>query len=675
VEFRILGPLEVVEDGNPVALGTLKERLVLAVLLLHANEFVSRERLIDDLWGEAPPPTAQEAVYVYVSKVRKTLSAADADPISTSTGGYRLHVDPDRLDASRMQVLVAEARECVAQGELKTAAEHLREALSLWRGPTLAGLQLESRGRDEVAVLDELRLAALMDRIDCDLALGRHELALGELSVLVHEHPLRERLRAQQMLALYRADRQAEALEAYADARSTLVGDLGIEPSEALQRLQQAILRHDPSLETPTGTAAVNGLAPSPAVPPHASTAEPEVASSRLRHRPRRPNLSLPVVRPLPRPRRRQLALMILLTLVASGAAATILSTSSASATPAILPNSLVQLDPQSGKIVSVARMGPNPGAIAAITATSTAIWAANSDGSISRYDRRTGRVESRGGLPYLPNDPVNHVVADANGNAWFTSEMPTVTRLTPGSGGTSASLHSLKAETIHVPGPAVGYEALGGGYLWTVVGPYTIPGKDDRLTVIDPATSAVVDSVRLGHATTALAYGDGTTWVGAGEDNNPAYGPSWLYAIRTGGGEPGQLALDHQPLRRLLDTSDTWGPIGIAVGDGAVWVLTCGICDLGPKPYSVHRMLLKIDPNTLKVLKRIHLNRPTDYLAVGAGAVWLTAGKDRFVWQLDSTGRVLRAIPLPKKNDAHTCAITATPKAVWVTIGGDTDC
>ncbi|HLX32047.1 MAG TPA: BTAD domain-containing putative transcriptional regulator [Gaiellaceae bacterium] len=266
MEFRILGPLEVVEGGQQIALGTLKERLVLGVLLLHANEFVSRERLIDDLWGEAPPPTARKAVNVYVSKVRKTLSAAGADPLTTAPGGYRLLVDPGRLDVGRMHRLVASARECVGQGELETAAERFREALSLWRGPTLAGLQLESRGRDEIAQLDELRLAVLMDRLDCDLALGWHEQALGELGVLVSEHPLRERLRAQQMLALYRAGRQAEALEAYAEARRTLVDDLGIEPSEGLQRLQQGILRHDPSLETPTGTTAING-AGLPAVP------------------------------------------------------------------------------------------------------------------------------------------------------------------------------------------------------------------------------------------------------------------------------------------------------------------------------------------------------------------------------------------------------------------------
>src|ERR687888_989142 len=160
-----------------------------------------------------------------------------------------------------MQQLLATARERTAAGELEAAAELLREALTLWRGPTLAGLLLESHGRDEVAQLDELRLTALMDRIDCDLALGRHEQVLGELHVLVREHPLRERLRAQLMLALYRADRQAEALEAYQQARQVLVEELGIEPSPALQRPQKGILSQDPALELPAGIAASDGFA------------------------------------------------------------------------------------------------------------------------------------------------------------------------------------------------------------------------------------------------------------------------------------------------------------------------------------------------------------------------------------------------------------------------------
>jgi DNA-binding NarL/FixJ family response regulator/DNA-binding SARP family transcriptional activator len=268
VEYRILGPLEVVDGDEPVPLGRLKERLVLAVLLLHANEFVSRERLIDELWGESPPPTAKRAVNVYVSQLRKTLTRNGHDPIATADGGYRIGVAADELDVACLQRVLADAREKAATGELEAAAELLREALSLWRGPTLAGLLLESRGREEVVQLDELRLTALMDRIDCDLALGRHEEVLGELRLLVGEHALRERLRAQQMLALYRADRQAEALEAYQQAREVLVEELGIEPSPALQRLQKGILNQDPLLELPAGIAAPNAFArPAPDAP------------------------------------------------------------------------------------------------------------------------------------------------------------------------------------------------------------------------------------------------------------------------------------------------------------------------------------------------------------------------------------------------------------------------
>jgi DNA-binding NarL/FixJ family response regulator/DNA-binding SARP family transcriptional activator len=256
VEYRILGPLEVVEGGEPVRLDRLKERLVLAVLLLHSNELVSRERLIDELWGESPPPTAKKAVNGYISRLRKQLARNGHDPIATADGGYRLEVGAGELDAADLRQLLATARERTAAGEPEASADLLREALGLWRGPTLAGLLLESHGRDEVAQLDELRLTALIDRIDCDLALGRHEEVLGELHVLVGEHPLRERLRAQLMLALYRADRQAEALDAYQQAREVLVEELGIEPSPPLQRLQREILAQDPALELSDGIAA-----------------------------------------------------------------------------------------------------------------------------------------------------------------------------------------------------------------------------------------------------------------------------------------------------------------------------------------------------------------------------------------------------------------------------------
>jgi DNA-binding SARP family transcriptional activator len=264
MEFLILGPLQVVDEDRPLALSRLKERVVLAVLLLHANEFVSRERLIDELWGESPPPSATKAVNVHLSQLRKALRRQGAEPIETAAGGYRLVVDLERLDVARMRRLVARGRESASVGRLEDATRLFGEALALWRGPALGDIQLESFGRYEIEQLNELRLTAVMDRIDCELSLGRHQDVLGELELLVREHPLHERLRAQHILALYRADRQADALDVYKQTRRLLVDELGIEPGPALQRLQKGILLHDPALEAAAGIAVSDGSATRP---------------------------------------------------------------------------------------------------------------------------------------------------------------------------------------------------------------------------------------------------------------------------------------------------------------------------------------------------------------------------------------------------------------------------
>jgi predicted ATPase/DNA-binding SARP family transcriptional activator/class 3 adenylate cyclase len=255
VEFRILGPLQVLEGERELPLDSPKERSLLAVLLLHAGAVVSRERLIEELWGESPPPTAGKALNVHVSRLRKALARNGDDAIVTRTPGYALELEPKRLDAARFERLVAEARGRTAAGDMRSAHALLREALALWRGPALAGVELESAARNEVGRLEELRLAAEMDRIDCELALGLHEQLISELEALVAEHPLRERLRGQLMLALYRSGRQADALRRYRETRATLVEELGIEPSLPLQRLENAILNQDPSLEAPPGAA------------------------------------------------------------------------------------------------------------------------------------------------------------------------------------------------------------------------------------------------------------------------------------------------------------------------------------------------------------------------------------------------------------------------------------
>jgi DNA-binding SARP family transcriptional activator len=248
MEFRLLGPLEVAEHDRSLALGGVKQRSLLAVLLLHANEVVSAERLIDELWGDRPPTTAAKSLQVHVSRLRKVLGEGR---LATRAPGYVLHVDPWELDLSRFEQLLGEAREA----EPKRAAEQLRQALALWRGPALADLAYQSFAQAEIARLEEVRLAAVEQRINADLAEGRHAELVGELEALVAEYPLRERLRCQLMLALYRSARQAEALDAYREARRELSEELGLEPSEQLKQLERAILQHDSALDLSQETA------------------------------------------------------------------------------------------------------------------------------------------------------------------------------------------------------------------------------------------------------------------------------------------------------------------------------------------------------------------------------------------------------------------------------------
>jgi DNA-binding SARP family transcriptional activator len=249
LEFRILGPLEARDGDDSIPLGGLKQRAVLAILLLRANQLVSVDRLIDELWGEQPPSAATHSVEVYVSRLRKLLGGGGAPPIETLRPGYRLSVEPRQLDLLRFEHLLQEGRGALGAGDPAEASARLGEALGLWRGPPLADFVFEAFAQPAIGRLEELRLAAVEDRIDADLALGRHGELIAELETMIGQHVSRERLRGQLMLALYRAGRQGEALEAYRATRAALVEELGIEPSPALQRLERAILAQDETLE------------------------------------------------------------------------------------------------------------------------------------------------------------------------------------------------------------------------------------------------------------------------------------------------------------------------------------------------------------------------------------------------------------------------------------------
>ena len=245
LDLKLLGPLEVSRQGQGITVGGLKPRALLAALALEPGRVVSTDQLVENIWPGEPPDTAAHAVQVYVSQLRKALGTAT---IATRAPGYVLELDPSRVDAHRFARLADEGRQSLAAGDAAGAATALREALALWRGPALADFTYEPFAQTEIARLEELRLVALEGRVDADLALGRHVELVAELETLVDSQPLRERPRAQLMLALYRSGRQADALATYRAARHTLVEELGVEPGPRLKELEAAILRQDESL-------------------------------------------------------------------------------------------------------------------------------------------------------------------------------------------------------------------------------------------------------------------------------------------------------------------------------------------------------------------------------------------------------------------------------------------
>ncbi|HSS59067.1 MAG TPA: AfsR/SARP family transcriptional regulator [Solirubrobacteraceae bacterium] len=246
-DFRILGPLEVVEEGQLVPLAGARQRALLAILLLHAGEAISSDRLIDELWGEEPPDAGSAALRVRISQLRRALGPA-GELLVTRPPGYALALAPEQVDLRRFERLVEEGDRALGREDPAAAVDSLREALALWRGPPLADFSYAPFAQGAIVRLDELRLAAIELRVEAELALGDHARVVGELQALVREHPMRERLCGQLMLALYRDGRQTDALEAYRTARARLVEEIGLEPGPELHDLERRILAQDEGL-------------------------------------------------------------------------------------------------------------------------------------------------------------------------------------------------------------------------------------------------------------------------------------------------------------------------------------------------------------------------------------------------------------------------------------------
>jgi DNA-binding SARP family transcriptional activator len=468
VEYRVLGPLEVEEDGRLLKLGGAKQRSLLAALLLRANEVVSRDRLIDELWGASPPDTAPTALQVYVSQLRKALGR---DLILTQPPGYLIRVSDGELDLHRFERLVAKAR----AEEPAQAARLLREGLALWRGAPLAELG-DSVARAERARLEEQRLAALEQRIEAELELGRHAELVPELEGLVREQPLRERLRGQLMLALYRCGRQADALEVYRSGRRLLDEELGLRPDDELQRLERAILNHDPSLESP--------LVPGVRRP---SVAQRRRASSRT-EAPVPPD-SVAVIDP----RRSRVVGHVLV-----GRRPVALAIGHGSVWVANADDGTVsRIHPDRPEVTRTIGIGA-PAIDLAVSAD--AVWVANgSDGTVSRIDPSTDAVVETidlRGSSELAWNPTYAVDADDD-SVWVAAGPHHLLRIDPATNEPFAIIDVGRAPV----GVALGEEAL-----WVVT-------TAERALRIEPHTNTATTEVPIGYPI-ALTAGEQAVWV-----------------------------------------------------------------------------------------------------------------------------------------------------------------
>jgi YVTN family beta-propeller protein len=596
VQFRILGPLQVLDGDADVPLGSPKERALLGVLLLHAGAVVSRERLIDALWGESPPPTAAKALNVHVSQLRKTLVRNGHEPIRTRAPGYAIDVEAGELDATRFERHAADARTRVAVGDVASASRLFGAALALWRGPALDGVELESQARHEAARLDDLRLGAQMDRIDCELALGSHDQLIPELEALVDEHPLRERLRGQLILALYRAGRQADALQCYRDTRESLVGELGIEPSPALQRLEKAILNQDRSLAAPTGIAAGEVSHPHPV------------------RRPLRAKVG-----------RRWVVLVAAAVVVVGGTIAGVALSGSSTKSLTVPPNAVGVIDPHHNRVIATIAVGRRPGPVAY---SDGSVWISNlGDTTLTRIDAGTRRVV--GTTPLGGSNLI--ALTAAYGVAWSADPVQAMVKRVAGSGVRTIPIFNCRPEVGFTSSRAGSCRssqttpcwthialAVGANRIWATCGPNL--GRA-TLTAINPTTGRQSTTEYVAASDPiAIAYSGNALWV-ANFDTN--------------------AVSELNPLDRTLEGSATVapGPVAIAALAGSIWVVSSEAGEVSR---------IRFAANGAPVVTRIGVGGRPVAIAAGNGAVWVADAGDRTVSRIDpATSRVTATIPI----------------------------
>jgi YVTN family beta-propeller protein len=575
VDFRILGPLEVSSDGERLPLGGPNQRALLALLILHANESIRRDLLIDEIWGESPPRTAPVSLNGYVSKLRKLLVNGSGAALETRPEGYALRVEPDQLDVNRFERLLAEAREARAEGQPQDAEQKLATALELWRGPPLADLAYASFAQPEIARLEEIHVAAREDRYELELEQGRHVNAVGELEKLASDHPLRERPAALLMLALYRSGRQAEALQAYERTRRVLAEELGLEPSETLQDLQRRILQRDAELA------------------PVQTEARHKADLMRSRTGSRRWRLLVALV-------------------VAAGAIATAgaIGLGGGGHGVRVTANSLGVLDPATDKFLAALPLGESP---TLVVFGHGDAWVVNQRGRIvSRVDATKRRVVDNISAPI----PISGLAAAA-GSIWLSGGDGRIRHIDP-------EYNRLDGTSIRSCDGCGGELAAGERALWTT-------DDFDNLARVDPRTGASIRSpANLARGAHGVAVGEGGVWVAG--DGVTRLDPRTLLPagvpIPTGvvgviavGAHAvwavvGNKVVEINPHDNSVEASIPVGsnPGSIAVGGGAVWVAN-----------SSDGTISRIDPAKQAVVATIHVGPSPVGLAFGANRLWVS--------------------------------------------------
>jgi YVTN family beta-propeller protein len=591
MRFNVLGPLEAYQGDSPVDVGGGRQRALLALLLVHVGEIVSRDRLIDELWSGQPQPGASRSLDAYLSRLRRVFREAGADGLlQTRPPGYVVYAD--ETDAARFEALAREGQDALAAGDPACAARVLREALGLWRGRAYVEAADEAWARPEAERLEELRLTATEDLMDAELALSRHAGCVAELELLAARHPTRERLVGQLMLALYRAGRQADALAVYRDARQALVEQLGLEPGPELRSLEAAVLAHDPALRAPAP--ARDPARPQPAP---VTVAEPGAPPGRQRWRPR--------------------ARWALAAAAAAGAAIAVVAfTGGGRPASGLAIDGAGAVDPRDGHVQVSVDVGSAP---SGIVSEAGHVWVTNgADGTVSRIDPAHGQVDQ---TIEVGSSPAG--IAAGAGAIWVANALDaTVSRIDPRAG--------RVVQTVRVGRRPVAI-AVGAGAVWVA------DADGNAVVALDPRTGIPQRTYRLDAAPHGLAVGFGAVWIAEPLAHKlvriDAHSGGVIAAVSVGAGA-GPVAVGAgavwvlnrldatlsriEPARNAVTSTVLVGdaPSGVAASEAGVWVADEGAA-----------WLVAVDPRTGAVRRRYRLGAPPVAVALRGATPWVAAG------------------------------------------------